>query len=445
VFAVGEEAGGLGLVELDGDAVDDVAAEHGHLIQAAPLPLAGEEGHAVALGVEVDGAAGHELVVDRDVLELAGVPLGEVLDHAAVLGRQQDEVGLSLRAVAGEGGHDFARGAWREGEDLGERRLLLVGREVLAVVGRPLLVAEGLEALLQPLLELLVELLRLHAERLHVDVLDPAAHDVLAEGVEELPDPFFAEAGLDELEGGVAEVVDDARVGVAAVFVEAAQLGNLLRDRGVADGHEVERVPGATLVVGQPLVEPEGDRALHQAARDEIELEDVGQLVGDEALQLVRRQVDGQDHAAADRLGEGQHSFGHEVGEEVRLLELGVRLVEDERDREVDLVLEVPRDLLIRALGVGHDAAQVLLELGVVVDLEVRALVDAPGEAVVRDLVLPEVGNELGAGGGRRREEEEDEGSHQETPHEPGAVVGHRFFLRLIGGGPACRGPSGAR
>jgi hypothetical protein len=109
-----------------------------------------------------------------------------------------------------------------------------------------------------------------------------------------------------------------------------------------------------------------------------------------------------------------------------------VRLVEDERDREVDLVLQVSRDLLVGALRVGDDAPEVLLELGVVVDLEVRALVDAPGEAVVRDLVLPEVGDELGPGGRSRREEEEDEGSHQEAPHGPGAAVGHRFFLRLI-------------
>jgi hypothetical protein len=59
---------------------------------------------------------------------------------------------------------------------------------------------------------MLVELLGLHPEGLLVDVLDASAHDVLAEGVEELADALLAVAGLDELEGRVAEVVDDARV-----------------------------------------------------------------------------------------------------------------------------------------------------------------------------------------------------------------------------------------
>ena len=84
-----------------------------------------------------------------------------------------------------------------------------MGERSRAVVARPLLVAEGLEALLQPLLEGLVELLGLDAEGLLVDVVDAAADDVLAQGVEELADALLAVARLDELEGGVAEVVDE--------------------------------------------------------------------------------------------------------------------------------------------------------------------------------------------------------------------------------------------
>ena len=45
-----------------------------------------------------------------------------------------------------------------------------IGREVAAVVDRPLLVAERLEAILQVLLELLVELVGLDAERFLVGV-----------------------------------------------------------------------------------------------------------------------------------------------------------------------------------------------------------------------------------------------------------------------------------
>jgi hypothetical protein len=78
-----------------------------------------------------------------------------------------------------------------------------------------------------------------------------------------------------------------------------------------------------------------------EVARDEVELEDVGQLVGDEALQPVGRLVDGDDHPVPRRLREGGHPLRHEAPEEVGLLELGVGLVEDDRDREVDLVLQV--------------------------------------------------------------------------------------------------------
>src|SRR5207245_2003247 len=100
---------------------------------------------------------------------------------------------------------------------------------------------------------------------------------------------------------------------------------------------------------------------------------------------------------------EGGHPIGNEASEEVRLLELRVRLVEDDRDRGADLVLQRGGDLLVGALGVGHHACQVLFELGVVVDLEVRALVDAPGEGVVGYLVLPVVGDELRLAGRRRQ------------------------------------------
>ena len=113
-------------------------------------------------------------------------------------------------------------------------RLLRVGGEVLPVVARPLLVAERLEALLQPLVVGLVELVGLDPEGLLVDVLHPAAHDVLAERVEELADAFLAVAGGDVLEGGVAEVVDEARIRDVAVLLEARELRDLVRHRGVA-------------------------------------------------------------------------------------------------------------------------------------------------------------------------------------------------------------------
>ena len=81
-------------------------------------------------------------------------------------------------------------------------------------------------------------------------------------------------------------------------------------------------------------------------------------------------------------------------GIDVLLLELAVRLEQDQRHLERQVVLEVGADLLVRALGVAGDALEVLLELGVVIDLEVVGRVDVPLELVVVDVVLAEVRHE---------------------------------------------------
>ena len=87
-------------------------------------------------------------------------------------------------------------------------------------------------------------------------------------------------------------------------------------------------------------------------------------------------------------------------------LELAARLEEDERDLEREVVLQVRADLLIRALGVAGDPFEVLLDLGVVVDLEMIGRVDLPAEVVVANLVLAVVGDirrlRLGSFGGRQ-------------------------------------------
>ena len=62
------------------------------------------------------------------------------------------------RAVAGEDRQQVAGGRGLGGVAAAIRRLLRIGPEVAAVVGRPLLVAERLEAILQVLVELLIEL-----------------------------------------------------------------------------------------------------------------------------------------------------------------------------------------------------------------------------------------------------------------------------------------------
>ena len=126
----------------------------------------------------------------------------------------------------------------------------------------------------------------------------------------------------------------------------------------------------------------------------------VRELVDDQAVEPVRRIVDRQHHALAERLGERADAFLRRAGNDVLLLELAVRLEEDERHLERQVVLQVGADLLVRALRVAGDALEVLLDLRVVVDLEVVGRVDVPLEGVVVDVVLAEVRDERRLRGG---------------------------------------------
>ena len=436
---VGQDARGLHLVERNAHLLADRAVEHREQEEAAALAGAPEEADVVALRIEGERAAGHELAVDREALPRAVEAAREVLDDVPVLRRDEHDVGLALVAVRRHDGGDLAGGGRREGERLGEARLLGVGREVAAEVVGPLLVAIGLEALLQPLVERRVELLRRRAEGLLVELLGAAAENALAQRVEELPDPLLAVAGLHELEARVAHVVDEPAG--EGLELHPRQLRHVVGEGRVADHHEVERVPGTPEVVGEALVDPQGDAPLRDAeahaARDEVERERVDHLVGDEALHPVGRLVDRDHHAVLHRLGERLDALGDERGVEVRLLELGVGLVEDHRDRLRHLVLEAGRDLQVAALEVRRQAGEVLLELRVVEHLEVRALVDAPREVVVLDLVLPEVRDELRRGGPRRQDDGEREGGE-------GGEAAEASHGAPIGGERGSRGSSAA-
>ena len=319
--------------------------------------------------------------------------LREVADDVPVLRGDEDDVELLVVAVARHAGHQVAG---RGGLDRENRRvpgLLGSRREVPAVIGRALLVPEGLEAVLQVLLELLVELLRRDLEGLLVGIV-PAADDALPQGEQELPDALLAPLRFHELEGCVAEVVDHAGVGELAVVLHLADLRDPFGDGNVSDGHQIEGPPHAGQVVRQPFVHPERHVAADQRPRNDVELEDVRELVGDQPIQLIGRFVDWQHQPRSLRFGERRHAFGHVALHHVLLLELALRLEDDHRHLERQVVLEVRADLLIGAFRVARDPLEVLLEFRVVVDLEVLGRVDAPLEIVVLDAVLAEIGDE---------------------------------------------------
>ena len=268
------------------------------------------------------------------------------------------------------------------------------------VVRRPLLVAERLEPFLHVAIELVVELLAVELQRLAVRIA--RAQDALAQREQELPQPFLAPPRLDELERRVAH-----RIGQPAgqrLRLEPAHLRDVVRERGVADLHEVEHVPVARHVVGQALVDPQRRRRSHDPARDDVELEDVRQLVGDEPVELVGRLVDRQHHPVAFRFREGEHALRHLHARDVVRLELALGLEEHQRDAIRQVVLQLGADELVGALGELGDPLQMRLDLRVEVDVEVVGLVDVPLELLVPDAVLAVIRKVWRLGGGQIRQ-----------------------------------------
>ena len=259
-----------------------------------------------------------------------------------------------------------------------------------------------------------VELLSRDVERVLVDIA-AAADDCLAQREEELPDTLLAPPILDELERRVTQVVDQPGVRELTTADELAHRGQGVRERRVTDRHQVERIPDAGHVVGQPFVDPERGLLAEERPRDDVERELVRQLVGNQPIQQVGRLIDRQQDPHTERLGECGDPVGDGSRADVLLFELAVGLEDDHLDSVGQVVRQIGADLSVGALGVARDPRQVLFQLGVVVDLEVVRLVDVPIEVVILHQVLPIVRVELVALGRRLGGP-----ADREQPDEPG-------------------------
>src|SRR5262249_57711012 len=115
--------------------------------------------------------------------------------------------------------------------------------------------------------------------------------------------------------------------------------GKDMGDRGITDRHQVELIPVAGLVISATLVEPQRKVAANQRGRNDVELEDVGELVRDGAVEQVRRLVERQKHPITFWLGEGGDTLDGGAGDDVLLLEFAARLENDQRHFECEVVL----------------------------------------------------------------------------------------------------------
>ncbi len=351
----------------------------------------------VSQGTVTQRPPGVDDVLEPFVLVEAGRQLA---NDRAVLPRHQDDVAFAVAPIAGEDRQQVAGGRRLRGVDAAVRRLLRIRSEVAAIVGRPLLVAERLEAILEVLVELLIEFVGGDLERLLVGVLAAPNHR-LAQREEVAAETVFAPLGFDELEDRVAQVVDHPRAADVAVAFEPAHLRNDVGHGSIAHSHQILRAPLAGHVVGQTLMDPQRRPAPHERGGDDVVVELVRQLVHDEPVEQIRRFVHGHDDALARRFGERADAFLRGAGNDVLLLELAARLKQDQRHLVGEVVLQLRADVLVGALRIPGHPLEVRLDFRVVVHDEVIRLVRVPGEFVVADLVLAEVRDIRGLGRGR--------------------------------------------
>ena len=259
----------------------------------------------------------------------------------------------------------------------------------------------------------------------------PAVHrlDGLVEGL------VFGElaihAGHPPVTVGIREPAMDApteRIDQEAGGVLELRQGRQAPGEGeVAQDHLVARILPARPELGEPFGPPERQghppraRRMVVALRHQAQLEDVHQLVAQGMAEL--RQVAAERHgdAALQEIGRAQEAFRRDEREDVGLLEVHVRRVDDERDAGGDLVAEAERERVVALLGIGERGAREFLLDRIVVQVHVLALEHAPVEPAVLDLVLPEL-EELGGGGARGTRHENHRGRQCAPVH--GATCG---------------------
>ena len=213
------------------------------------------------------------------------------------------------------------------------------------------------------------------------------------------------QVAIEHLHPPVAEllrepVVDRAaqRVYHAAEYVlQLLEPGHPTRNGELPHHHLVQRVLPFGPVLGQALRPPQRYEHAPRTGMpdvgvvDDRQLEGVHQLVSDRVPELCVVAVERHRHPLLQELGDSEDTLGRDEREDVRLLEVGVRRVDDERDatgrREAELLLEV-EEALLRV--VESNAGELLLGR-IEVEIDVRSAQHLPIESAVLHLVLAEV------------------------------------------------------
>ncbi len=125
-------------------------------------------------------------------------------------------------------------------------------------------------------------------------------------------------------------------------------------------------------------------------AREDGELEDVDELVAQRVAEFRVTAPERQRHSSLQEFSDTENSLRRDEGEDVRLLEVDVGGVDDERNALADFVAEPSRERVVTLLGVDERGARDAFFLRIEKDIDVLAGNDVPIEATILDLVLAE-------------------------------------------------------
>ena len=152
------------------------------------------------------------------------------------------------------------------------------------------------------------------------------------------------------------------------------------------------------MILLHPVIEQDAvDLAVH---------EDMNQLVPDDVAKIPHRTVVWNDDAPFEKLEETADAFRDKVGRRVRLLEVKVRAVKNERDAIEDVMIELLLEHAITLFGKVCTALREILHLRIIIDVEVFGLEDMPIEISILDFIAAE-GEELRGGGGNGDENDD--------------------------------------
>src|SRR5688572_10555784 len=123
-------------------------------------------------------------------------------------------------------------------------------------------------------------------------------------------------------------------------------------------------------------------------AREYRELEDVHELVAKGVAELGVASPKWKRNTSLEELGDAKDSLRRHEGKDVRLLEVDVRRIDDERNALANLVAETARERIVALLGVHEGRAGDAVFLGIEEDIDVLAGEHVPIEAPILNLVL---------------------------------------------------------